>query len=170
MRLIFPLDWVWRNPPNQTSEVTNDSEKCEGWRALVEDFTSPLFDKWFQKMRRLKRALGEDFREKSGFGGKLHRLNNQFFNNQSRKFLDFKDLAEDWKVSFSRFFALSRRSVWFPDTWISNMLLSKSWPIELASLGVYAMHMLYIIHHIYAINIFASITCSTTYNTNNHCL
>ena len=44
-------------------------------------------------MRRLKRALGEDFREKSGFGGKLHRLNNQFFNNQSRKFSDFKDLA-----------------------------------------------------------------------------
>ena len=62
---------------------------------MVEDFTSPLFDKWFRKMRRLKRALGEDFREKSGFGGKLHRLNNQFFNNQSRKFLDFKDLAED---------------------------------------------------------------------------
>ena len=92
---FFPLDWVWRNSPNQTSEVTNDSEKWEGWRALVEDFTSPLFDKWFQKMRRLKRALGEDFREKSGFGGKLHRLNNQFFNNQSRKFLDFKDFAED---------------------------------------------------------------------------
>ena len=130
------------------------------------DFRS---DKWFWKMRRMKsfgwrfhftfiwQMIPKNAEAKKGFGlwVKISERSLDLAANFTDSIISSSIISRGnswisriwhriaWKVSFSRFFTLNRKSVWFPDTLISIKYDSfKNMTHKTSKPSVYAIHML----------------------------